>query len=583
MSEPFWGMPGAAEESTGAAPPGGRGEQSPFAQLRDWRRQITNSLLLSTALLGLIVLVTEGFLLGREGRWDLLAVVATAYAVVLVLAFARRIPYRVRALGFLVLFYLVSLFGLTQSGLSGDGRVFLLAFPLLALILLGKTAGATALGISLLTLATVGWAMTSGRLIPAFEACSSEVLPWITGVAVYMLLSAAVLVPSGYLLTNLFVNLSRALEKAQDRWRDVQELSQGLAQQVAERTADLAAVADVARQTASVSDEQGLIEQFVTLVGERYGVYHAGLFLLDAGGKVATLAAASSEGGRRMIESGHEVPADASNPVGQTVVSGEAFLPVDPITASVELPAARWRVILPLRAGNEVLGALDVQCDDEQPLPEERVLALQTLADQLAVGVQNTRLFAQTRSSLEELTSLYRAVTIEAWQRFTDAEPAMSRFRMGDGEIPKQVWRSLFKQARNRGKSVSSCCEEGDAYALAVPVKLRGVPIGVVGFHRPLVNGEWRPDEVALAEGVAERVALALENVRLLEETRRRAARERLIREISDEMQQASNLHELLCVAAEELNQALGGSRTYVRLGTEGELSGEPSVPRATG
>ncbi len=75
--------------------------------------------------------------------------------------------------------------------------------------------------------------------------------------------------------------------------------------------------------------------------------------------------------------------------------------------------------------------------------------------------------------------------------------------------------------------------EEDSRYLLAVPVKLRGVAIGVLGFHREQAAGRWRPEEIAAAETVAERLALAVENARLLEEAQRRARRERLAAEIT--------------------------------------------------
>ena len=432
-----------------------------------------------------------------------------------------------------------------------------------------------ALALSLVALVIVGWAMATGRYAPAVESRSSETLPWVTGVAVYLLLVVVVLFPSGYLITTLVANLSRALGEARARWSEVQALSHGLEQQVAERTVDLAAVAEVARQTAALTDQQELLESFVHLIDERFNLYHVGLFLVDAQEEQAILYAASSEGGQRMIQRGHRVRLDSHNLIAQVIRSGEASLPVARALPTPDLPRTHWRAVLPVRIGQRVFGALDIHSSDEQPFSAERALALQTLTDQLAIGLENARLFDQMRASLEELTGLYQVVTVEAWQKFVGAPETLNRFQVGAAGLPDEAWMPLFEQARSLGRSVTACCTagtDGVRHALAVPVKLRDVPIGVVGLHRPMEAGEWLPEEIALAEGVAERVALALENVRLLEETRRRAARERLVREVADQMQQATDLGALVRTAAEELNRALGTSRAYVRLGAPSGL-----------
>jgi len=547
-----------------------------ISQLRNWRERIINSLLMATAVLGLVAVLAEGAMLSMRGRWDVLAVIVVAYAVALLLALVHRIPFRVRAAGFLVLFYLVSLFDLMQSGLSGDGRVFLLAFPLLALILLGKRVGAISLALSLVTLAAAGWAMATGRHAPSFEALSSDPLSWVTGTAIYLLLAVAVFIPSSYLIANLVTNLSRALEEARRRWREVHQLTYDLEHQVAERTADLAATAEVARQTASLTDEQELIERFVRLVAERFGLYHVGLFLLDDQGEHAVLRAASSVGGQRMVERSHRVWIGSDDPVGQAVRVTEARPLIVPGVPSPDLPETRWRAAIPLRVGGRTIGALDVHFSEEQYPPEERTRHLQTLADQLAVGLENARLFGQTRSNLEELAALHRTLTVESWERFAQARPELSRYRVGETDVPDEAWQALFAQARHLGRSVTSFFEgeDGGRHLLAVPVRLRGVPIGVVGFHRAAEAGEWLTEEIAVAEGVAERMALALENVRLLGEARRRAARERFVREITGRIQEATDIESLVRVAAEELNQALGGSRAYVRLTTEELIGG---------
>ena len=105
--------------------------------------------------------------------------------------------------------------------------------------------------------------------------------------------------------------------------------------------------------------------------------------------------------------------------------------------------------------------------------------------------------------------------------------------------------------------------------ALVVPLRLRGQVIGTMALHEMRRPRSWTAEEIALAETVAEQSAQTVENLRLMDETQRRAARERLVGEITDQMQRATDIEDLLRITADGLNRALGGSRAFVRMGVK--------------
>ncbi|RMF37540.1 MAG: GAF domain-containing protein, partial [Chloroflexi bacterium] len=190
----------------------------------------------------------------------------------------------------------------------------------------------------------------------------------------------------------------------------------------------------------------------------------------------------------------------------------------------------------------------------------------------LATALENARLFVQARSSLEELSRLYQTMTGEAWRQFTASQPDLRRFQRGADVVPEEAWRDLFAQARSQGQPAKGFWEDGEGgwHLLAVPVRLRNVPIGVVGFHRPQEVGEWRGEEIAFAESLAERVALSLENVRLFEEAQRRAQREQWISQVTARMQRSLDLETVMRAAVREIGQAIGATRVQLRLRTDG-------------
>ena len=81
----------------------------------------------------------------------------------------------------------------------------------------------------------------------------------------------------------------------------------------------------------------------------------------------------------------------------------------------------------------------------------------------------------------------------------------------------------------------------------------------------------WQPDEIAMLEAAAERAALALENARLIESAQRRAAKERIIGEISSKISMQSEINELLKTAAQELGRSLPGAEIAIQFKKDSE------------
>ena len=387
------------------------------------------------------------------------------------------------------------------------------------------------------------------------------------------------------LLTRLFSgSLQSALDKARQLTAELQAHREELEEQVALRTADLErravqiqVAAEVARDATAVLDVEALMRTTVERIGERFGFYHVGIFLLDEGGEYAVLRAASSEGGKRMLARGHKLKVGEEGIVGYVAETGRPRIALDVGEDAAwfdnpDLPHTRSEMALPLKVRGRVIGVLDVQSTQEAAFKEEDIPVLQLLADQLATALENARLFAQARSSLEELSRLYQAMTGEAWRRFTTSWPDLRRFQRGADAVPEEAWRDLFAQARSQGQPVRGFWENGEGgwYLLAVPVRLRNVPIGVVGFHRPQEAGEWRREEIVFAESLAERVALSLENVRLFEEAQRRAQREQWISQVTARMQRSLDLETVMRAAVREIGQAIGAAKVQLRLRTDG-------------
>jgi GAF domain-containing protein len=199
-----------------------------------------------------------------------------------------------------------------------------------------------------------------------------------------------------------------------------------LFQETQRRATQLATAAAVARDATAILDVDHLLDETMSLISKQFGFYHAGIFLLDERDEYAVLQAASSEGGRRMLERGHKLRVGEVGIVGYVASTGEPRVALDvgedtAHFAHPDLPNTRSEMALPLKVQDRVIGVLDVQSTQEAAFSEDDVAVLQTMADQLATAIANARLFEQVQRRarrerlIREITAHIRsAVDVES-------------------------------------------------------------------------------------------------------------------------------------------------------------------------
>ncbi len=205
-------------------------------------------------------------------------------------------------------------------------------------------------------------------------------------------------------------------------------------------------------------------------------------------------------------------------------------------------------------------------------------LALPLLSRGIPVGVLHMRP-AHEGVALPEYTELLQLITdqlasaIETARSFREAGRAMDQLQAVTGEASKNVWRQgqpgetmVYEYTPGGTRPSRSSPAEADPSSLRVPLDLRGLRIGTIALKRK--GGEpWSDDDRDLANKTAAQVALALENVRLLDETRERAQTEQMLGEFSARLNQSVNFDLLLQTAVRELAALpeVAGASVYIR------------------
>jgi GAF domain-containing protein len=232
-----------------------------------------------------------------------------------------------------------------------------------------------------------------------------------------------------------------------------------------------------------------------------------------------------------------------------------------------DLPETRSEIALPLIHGEEAIGVLDVQSTEAGAFSEEDFRALGTLANQLAIAIENTRLLSEARASARQVEEVYNEFVRTQWSH-TSEKVGHSGFRYNAGRI-EMLEPSGEEEGINSPSAKQVDPSERKRGKVAVPVKLRGEVIGMLQVEPNDPAKTWRTDELSLMEAVAERAALALENARLFQDARRRAAKERMIAEATSRITGSMNVENILQATAAELERVLGGSEVLIRFNSK--------------
>lgn len=361
-----------------------------------------------------------------------------------------------------------------------------------------------------------------------------------------------------------------------------------LEDRVADRTQQLTTVVDVSQRLSSILDLGNLMRQVVTLTKETFNYYHVHIYLLDEVRAALVMAEGYGTAGVEMKRAGHSIAFDAPRSLVARAARQGHIITVDNVREDPNwlpnalLPDTHSESAIPVMLGDEVVGVLDVQSEQVGGITADDEVVLQALANQVAIAVRNARLFAETQSALVRAQQLQKLYTGEAWLQFSAAQPTDFEFRQAQlpplEEMPTpEVSAALEKQQtvelsllKTNGSPAPPPGSETNV--LATPLKLRGQVIGVLGLRDANPARRWTEDEIALIEAVSEQMSLAIENARLFDETGRRAGRERIIANITQQVWASGELEKVMQTAVEQLGTQLDASKVVIRLGTKEQL-----------
>jgi GAF domain-containing protein/HAMP domain-containing protein len=402
----------------------------------------------------------------------------------------------------------------------------------------------------------------------------------------------------------------------------VQEDRRQLEQRITDRTQALAHVAEIGTATSAIRDLEKMLMQFVYLTQRRFGLYHAHIFLYDEEtDNLRIIACGWKEGdehegthGTTTIPLTQEQSlvaraARSKHPViVNDVRSDPGWLP-NPL-----MPDTASELAVPLLIGDRLIGVLDVQSEQLDAFTEADADVQLTLSAQAAVAIENIRQFENTQkvasdlgvvaqvgiatATITDIGKLLQEVVDLSKESFNlyhahiymvnEAGDALE-LAAGAGEVGRQMVAEKRSIPMNAEQSLvvrAAVSQQGvianDVAAdpnflpnpllpetraeMAVPMIVSKKVIGVLDVQSETI-GRFTEVDVNIKTTLASQIAMAVQNARNLDQSRRQAERETAVNLIGQKIQSATNIAAALQVAARELGHALGMKQTLVLLG----------------
>ncbi len=331
----------------------------------------------------------------------------------------------------------------------------------------------------------------------------------------------------------------------------------------------LKAAARAAKNITTILDPYELFQRTVDIICDEFGFYYAGVFLLDDKNQYAVLRAGRGEAGKAMINEGHKLAIGGNSMIGASIANRQGRIALDVGHEAVffenpHLPGTRSEMALPLIVGDDVIGALTVQSTEEAAFHDEDIAALQTMADQLAIAIQNSNLHrqAERRSRLlkaanrvgKEVTSILdlekllpQTVNIicESYGLYyagvflLDEKGEYAVLRSGYGKAGKAMVAEGHKLKVGTDSMIGACIAMGEARIaldvgeervhfknphlphtrseMALPLIYGGKALGAVTIQSSEERA-FSEDDITTLLTMAEHLAVAINNARLIDE-----------------------------------------------------------------
>ena len=541
------------------------------AEVRVWQQELLDHVLRIVFIVAIPALLLAAYYVWRDGRAWLIPFYAAGVVFVGIVRFWKPAPYGLKTGTLLVVTYGLVVLSLLRAGLSSNASVFLLGFSFIATIFLGRRAAMLSIAVVVITMGIAGWLFSTGvRTIPTeIQLLSDKPTAWLSYTFTLLLASTFFIASQLY----LFPRLTEALTYSQEMAR---ELAEDREQAVREAEAkqrhaeQLGWVVNLGHVLASLRQLDELVWRVVREIAQTFDIYQANLFLMNRSGDTLLLAATSGQLGEELARFGAaaiaEIPVGARNALGRAAQLGKEQMALPLPEQLSQFPDSRVEISLPLSVRGEVLGVLDLH-STRPTFSDEELQIFRIIASQMTTALDMLRSLEETQVQVQEMRTLYAQHTLASWRTLLEAAPVQSAVGV---QIDASQVAALAQQALAEKQPRSTWLEADGVYLFIVPLVAHDVALGYLAFTRTAGKGDWDADARNMIAMAAERLAVTLDNTRLLIEARRQALYDEQLSHLGDLIWQTPSPEVIMEQSVRELGRFLGASEAQLYLTPEG-------------
>ncbi|MCA9914691.1 MAG: GAF domain-containing protein, partial [Anaerolineae bacterium] len=250
------------------------------------------------------------------------------------------------------------------------------------------------------------------------------------------------------------------------------------------------------------------------------------------------------------------------------------------------LPGIATGVAVPLIYEDQVYGVLDVQQNEDKSLNQTDIALLKSISRQVSAAIAQLRELQELRNTLEaQETTLKQQnmkllrheqntlrATLDSWSSYLQQRGIdYMGFDFQDAQLSPDLRMELpesLREALTAGE-ITVSVDQNEQRRVNIPILLSGHMMGAMSFRLPPGASELSTHQRELVDGVVQRLALALENKRLLEQTRAQVERESLANAIGGVLLSAPDVQQILLLASEQFMDAVGAVQTRINIRPE--------------
>ncbi len=542
-------------------------------EVRSWQRALLNWVLRIVFLAAMPTLVMAVYYVWKDNRGWLIPFYVVGFLVVGVMRFWKKAPYALQTGTFLAIIYALALLSLIRGGLSSNVRIFLLGFCFVATIFMGRRTAIVSVVIAAITMAVAGWLFSTGRVvIPAeIQLLTSKPVAWLSYTLTMLMVSIFIVASQSYLLRHLTEALTQSRAMGRELEED-REQAQREAQRKHDHAEQLGWAATLGHVLTSMRQREDLIQRVVREIAQTFDIHQVTLYLVGRSGAVLNLMATAGDlGDARGV--GEQLPQDGGDiaisarvaPARAAQIGREQMALLLPGELP-RFPESRVEISLPLSVRGEVLGVLDIH-SLHSTFSEEELQIFRIVANHVAASLDVLRLLEESKTRMQETQMLYTQHALASWKTLLESRNVQS---FTSGRVPETQVASLAQEAVTAMQPRSAWLDDARMYLLIVPLVANGVAVGYLAFTRVAEKGDWDVDSRDLISMAAERLAVALDNTRMLIDARQQLFYNERLGRLGDLIWQAPNPEAIMEQSVRELGRFLGASEVQLYLTAQG-------------